>query len=221
MPTAREIAAAHGLETADALPPRPRPQDDEAGVRARWSPEKKLAFRSLDPAALCLVATDGPVSVTIFDRAGGVVTRLGHNQGVWPAKIARTGAWKDTVTATYDRNPFFWIGTQCRWWCATSEQRDKLATHVLELLSARAAEGCAEPLLNGFVDLGADVDLSILEMEVAAMAERLRFQLWDDEGLSMFLDRIVRRAQRLRVDSRGFRRFEDAIEHAATEEMGL
>jgi hypothetical protein len=222
MPTPRDLAAAYGLSTADALPPRPKPPDDAGALRTRWSAEKRLAFSTLRPAALCLVATDGPVSVTLWHRDGGEARRIGHNRGVWPAKIARTGAWKDTVTTTYDRNPFFWVGTQCRWWCATDKARDALAAGVVDLLTARAEEfGASDALLNGFVDLGAEIDLAILEMEVFAIAERLRLQAWDDDGLSVFLDRVVRRAQTLRAESRGMRNLDTALEHAANHEMGL
>jgi len=174
MPTAADIAATYGLDTAAALPPRPKPPEVHADARQRWSEEKRMAFQVLDPAALCLVATDGPVSITLFGRDGAVATRIGHNRGVWPAKLAKTASWKDTVSSTFDKNPFFFLGTQCRWWCRGVPDRDRLSTAVVDLLADYADQrgGLSDPLRHGFHDLGADLDLSMFELAVSDMAER-------------------------------------------------
>jgi hypothetical protein len=223
MPTAADIAAAYGLATADTLPPRPKPVEAHTETRQRWSEEKRIAFRVLDPAALCLVATDGPVSVTLFGRDGAVASRIGHNRGVWPAKLAKTASWKDTVSSTFDKNPFFFLGTQCRWWCRGGPDRDRLSAAVVDLLADYADErgGLTEPLRHGFHDLGADLDLAMFELAVSDMAERINVRIWDDAALSTLLDRTVRRASALREQGRGLRKFEAALEAAAVKEMGL
>ena len=188
--------------------------------RERWTAETKLAFKVLDPAALALVATDGPVSVTLWGP-GGVAKRFGHNRGVWPAKVAKTTAWKDTVSTTYDKNPFFWMGSQFRVWLPTVADRDRLAASVVDLIAARAeADGGLDALDHGFQDLGADLDLALFEMEVMAVADRLGLTAWDDDGLTAFLSRVLDRAGELKRRSMSRMGDEYAIEVAAMKELG-
>lgn len=191
----RELARDLGLTTADKIAaPPPKPADDHAKTRERWDRTKKLAFATLEPAALVLVATDGPVSVTLWG-AGGVVAQLGHNRGVWPAKVARTAAWKDTVTAAYDKNPFFFLGAQFRVWTPSVAHRDRLAASVLDLIAARSeADGGLATLRAEFADLGPELDLALFELEVHDIAKRLGIASWNDDGLSRWLDLVCRRA---------------------------
>lgn len=201
-PSPRELAHALGVTTADLIRPPVRAAEDHARERDRWSREKKMAFDSFEPSALCLVASDGPVSVTLWGP-GGEVQRLGHNRGIWPARIVKTGSWKDTATATWDKNPFFHLGTQFRLWCPTVKERDTLAEKALGLMEERAAEfgGPFEPR-HGFLDLGPELDLEFFKLELGGIAERLSIPCWDDEGLSLFLDRLVRTAEAI-VRERG------------------
>ena len=69
----------YNLATAAELPPREKPADEHVQTRVRWSREKKHAFREMRPAALCIVATDGPVSIVTYDAGGRVTGRFGHN----------------------------------------------------------------------------------------------------------------------------------------------
>lgn len=209
--------------SADGTPGDLVPQRSAAVEHAarhnRWSDERRHAFDMLSPAALCLVASDGPVSLTLWGRTGEV-TRLGHNRGVWPAKIAKTSQVKDTVTASYNKGLFF-IGTQFRIWCLTDEDRDTLASSVLGLISARAeADGGLDELINGYKDLGPDLDLDFFEMECHGLADRLGLPHWDDAGLECFLDRVAARVAVSRVRGKGLRDEHRAYDDAAMKELG-
>lgn len=218
---ARALMAELGMTTADLiLPPRPKLEDDHGHTRVRWAPDKKEAFDAVGFAALALVATDGPVSVTLWGRTGEV-KRLGHNRGIWPAKIAKTASWKDTVTATHDKDPFFFLGTQFRLWCLTDVDRDRLAASVVDMIAVRSEEfGGLDELRHGFQDLGPDLDLNMFEFEIAGVAGRLGIAVWDDAGLSAFLDRMVAVVTQMRAQGRGFRRNENAYEMAALKLLG-
>ncbi len=227
--TAAELAAALGVRTGDTLPPpvkkQPRPEDDHASTRVRWSETKRLAFSTLSPAALVIVGTEGPVSADVWGPGGtrGEVERIGSNRPVWPARVATTGSWADTVTTTYNRSPLFWCGTLLRFWFPAKRFRDAAVTAVGDLLARRAAdEDSSARLLNGFVNMGPDTDLALLEMEIAAAVEPLGAPaMWDDSGLSRFLDRTVERAVAMQAQGRGFRNITDAIDAAAASEMAM
>lgn len=183
--------------------------------------DQKLAFDALAPAALCLVATDGPVSMTLYDRSGAVVRRIGQNRGVWPAKVARSCSWKDTVTTTHDKSPFHFFGVQFRAWCLTDEDRDALAERVADLIAQRSeADGSVAELLHGALDLGPELDLALFELEVADIAKRIGVRVWDDAGLLSLLDRAHEKAERWRVDSRAGRNLSALIERAVMQEVG-
>lgn len=159
--------------------------------RRAWPREKKLAFNALEPAALCLVATDGPVSVVLWGP-GGEQTRLGHNRGIWPARVVKTGAWKDSVTTSWDKNPFMYLGVQIRLWAPTVEERDRVSDAVLALIAARSEEhGGLARLEHGFADLGPELDLALFEVEIRDIAERARVRVWDDDELSAWLDGVT------------------------------
>ena len=233
----REIAQALGVKTADQVsrpasaqpgssaqqPARVAPEAQpsrDSDQRLRWSREKKLAFTELSPAALALVATDGPVSVTLFG-AGGEVQRLGHNRGIWPARIAKTAAWKDTVTATWDKNPFFALGAKFRLWCPTVQERDKLAEFALGLMAERAEnDGDGQwQARHGFLDLGPELDLELFKVEIQGIADRIGVMCWDDEGLGLFLDRCVRDAERI-LRERGGQLSSRMMERVTAKAMG-
>lgn len=194
-----------GLVTAGELPERPKPEDDHDKVRERWSPEKKLAFRSLKPAALCIVATEGPVSVTTYAPGGGgaVKARFGHNRGCWPMRTATTASWDDRITESYDKNPFVWTGVQIRVWATSEAKRDKLVEPVTEVLAIMAEEALGAQLRKGWRDVGPEIDMAMLEMQIHAVADRLGFAVRDDDGLSAYLDQVVEMSARKAVGAKG------------------
>jgi len=219
----RELAAKYGLTTADQAPlppPRPKPPEDHAAVRVRWSPRKTDAFNLLGPKAVVLVATDGPVSVTVTG-ADGSVKRFGHNRGVWPAKVAKTGAWRDTVSSNNDKFPLVFFGTQARFWCLTEHDRDKLAESVVDLIAERAKrDGGLETLRLQCHDLGPDLDMALFEMEIAGIAQRLNVTAFDDHGLSSFLDRTLAAVDRLCAEGRAGHDPAKTIERVALALLG-
>lgn len=167
---------------------------DPAASRAGepWSRAKRRAFDVLGPAAVCLVATDGPVSVTLYDSAGAVVRALGHNRAVWPAKVARTGAWKDTTTEKYDQSALARQTVRIRLWAPSAAARDAVAARVVEIIDRRADDDGGVPqLINGFQDLGPQLDFSMFKQEIVDIAARIGVRLRDDDALSRYLDRVV------------------------------
>lgn len=191
--TLAELKQTPGITTADKIsqPARKR----QKGPFEGWGVTKKLAFKAMAPAGLSLVATDGPCSMTLWNPDGSVARRIGHNRGVWPARIARTNATRDTATATYDKGPLLPVETKFRVWCGSTEMRNLLAASVVDLMAKRQEDdGGIEPLTAEWYDLGPDLDLSMFELEVHDIGKRLRIPTFDDYGLSAFLDEIVIRA---------------------------
>lgn len=184
------------------LPAKPKPEADHAQTRVRWSQAKKLAFKEMAPAAVCIVATDGPVSVVTYGSGGQVLARFGHNRGCWPMRVATTSSWADNITDAYNKSPFHWTGVQIRTWTGSVRNRDRLAEAVTDLLGQMSEEALGAMLINGFVDAGPDVDLDLLEVEIHAIAERMKIGVWDDTGLSEWLDEIVAREARRKVGMR-------------------
>lgn len=151
----------------------------------------------MSPHALCVVATDGPLSMTLYDALGGVKKRLGHNRGFWPVKLASSGAWKDTVSSTYDKFPSVFLGTQFRVWCESDQHEIRLAHKVSEMLGVLAEQALGVDLDKDFRDVGPEFSLPMFEMEIHALAERLGLRVWDDDGLVRELERRVRKREGL------------------------
>lgn len=161
--------------------------------RHRLSSDVAAELRRWGPHALVVVGTEGPLSVTLLEAGGQVVKRrFGHNRGVWPMRLASSAAWKDTVTATYDKSPFAWTGALIRVWCASDAHAGRLAVGVADLMGRLSEEAAGAELRSGWTDLGPDLQPALLEMEIHALAGRLGFEAWDDDGLLRELERRVR-----------------------------
>ena len=195
MTKVKELASRYGLSTADSVPP-PRSGDDAWGSGLpplKLTPEQLAVFKRLRPCALCLVGTDGPVSVTLWDPASGnVVKRLGHNRGVWPMRVAKTTSPADTVTNTYNKSPFVYVGTQVRLWLDSEDHFKRLAPSVGELLAYLSEQAMGAGLFNNFVDLGADLQLEVLEGKIAEKARRYGWACRTDDELVAWLERLRR-----------------------------
>jgi hypothetical protein len=204
------------------LPPRdvglpgPAAGGDKA-ARDRWPTDKKLAFSTLAPASLSLVATDGPISgVQWCGSGGGIVQRWGgDNRGVWPAKLARGSTWTDNASAAYDRGPLHHTRTRIRLWARDDAARDRLALAVGEMIEMRRdVFGTHEAMINGFRDLGPELDMDLFELDIVGVAERLGIWVRDDDALSLYLDRVLAQAQRM-VAGRGGQIDSRVLERAA------
>jgi hypothetical protein len=183
-------------------------------------PRQADAFNLLRPAALVLVAAEGPLTLTI-GLPDGEQRRIGHNRPVWPARLATSGAWRDTVTPSYDKSPVHALTVRWRVWCLREPDRDRLAAAVQDLIAARAeADGGADRLRGGFSDLGPDLDLGLFELEVFDVAKRLGVMAFDDAGLAAFLGKVLRQVDALRAAGRGPRSLDRAIEAAADRVLG-
>ncbi|WP_409560227.1 hypothetical protein [Hyphomicrobium sp. MC8b] len=183
---------------------------------ARWEKKRVEAFNLLAPTALSFIATDGPVSITIWNGSEAV-RRIGHNRGVWPAKLLKGTGRGDPAKRTY-RTYAAPARTQFRIWTRTKAERDRLAEPALELIAqASEREGGLDELDDGFRDLGPDLNFEMFELEIHALARELKVFCWDDAGLIAFLDRVVKRAEEIAATSRGGRY--DPIEVAMAREF--
>jgi hypothetical protein len=179
---------------------------------------KSDIFDALKPAALVIVATEQPVAATLFAKGGHEERRIGSNAGVWPVKLAKTGAWRDTVTATYDKGPLFTVGAMARWWFLTSAHRDLVFDAAQRMIAERAERDGSAPLLHGFQDVGPDIDWAVFELEIGSIAERVggaAARPLDDGQLLATLDAIAAEMDRARMTGRAARRFEDQLDTAA------
>lgn len=198
--TQQEIAAALGVKTGDQLPPPKRgpgakqiAEPDHEAVVERWSKVKKACFRVLEPGALILVAQAGPSSHTVYDRWEQPTSQIGHNRGVWPVRLVRSGTWRDTSAQTWDRSPHEALRMVPTWriWAASLEARDRLAEAVETLLTRLGEDwGGLVSMRAGWYDVGPTMDMALLEAEVHALAGRLGIRTRDDAALSGWLDRI-------------------------------
>lgn len=203
--TPQEIAQALGLKFGSEIimPSHKHPLAVSTSAstvsRQRWAPDVKDAFERMEPHALVLLGTEGPVSLTLRNEHGDEVHRIGGNRGCWPVKLASTGLWKDTVTQTYNRGPFFWCGTLFRVWCESDAHERLLSKQVGELLQIYRESVFGETMLGGFVDVGPDLQLDFFEMEVHSIAQRLGFRVWDDQGLVLELERRAMSREKVRA----------------------
>ena len=220
MNAAAKIAADLGLRTADQVEPPDAAADPVKRQLIRWTQRRRDIFNFLGPVSISLVATDGPISLTLWDQWGGVVQRIGHNRGVWPARIVKGSAMRDAATTTWNKFPLAFLGTQVRLWCLREADRDKVALSIVDLITVRAErDGGLERLEHGFQDLGADLDLSFFEMEMADVAQRLGVTVWDDEGLVRWFDSIGKRFDAWAADKPGVKWSERAVAGIAAKDI--
>lgn len=175
------------------------------------------AFNMMAPAALSFIATDGPISMTLWS-GNEAVGRLGHNRGVWPGRMLKGTGRGDPAKRSFKTYAFS-AKTQCRLWTRTKAERDRIAEPVLTMIE-RASErdgGLAE-LENGFRDMGPQLDLEMLGLEMRGIATDLGIRCWDDAGLIHFLDRVLERAGEITRKARSGRY--SPLEVALTQELG-
>jgi hypothetical protein len=207
-----------GLKTADRVAaPEPEAVRGEA---IRWTQRRRDIFNFLEPVNISLVATDGPVSVMVDDRRRGPVSRLGHNRGVWPARVVKGAARRDTATTTWNKFPGIFLGTQARLWTLREADRDRLALSIVDLIAARAErDGGLARLDKGFEDLGPELDLELFELEMHDAAGRLGIVAWDDDGLVRWFDSIGRRFDAIKADRPDYRWGERFVAHVAAHDV--
>lgn len=194
----RTLAAGLGLATADTLPERaPEPEPERPASWADWPARRREAFRRLECHAVCLVATDGPVSVTLWEPGahGRAYRRFGHNRGCWPARVSVSRSVDDTVSPNWDKSPFWWTGVQIRLWTAGRPAALRLAEAVTGLLGEMSEAAAGADMMHGWHDMGPEVDLGLLAAELATIAERLGVAAWDDDELPVMLDRVAARLE--------------------------
>jgi hypothetical protein len=187
---------------AEVDAPSPEAAEPNRGARIRWTQRRRDIFNFIRPVSVSLVATDGPVSITVF-RSGGLVpiTQIGHNRAVWPAKVVKGSTLRDAATTTHDKFPGVFLGTQARLWCLREADRDRVVHSIVDLIALRAErDGALAPLDKGFSDLGPELDLEFFEMEMHGVAQMLGIQTWDDDGLVRWFDSIGRRFDALQAE---------------------
>lgn len=155
-----------------------------SALRDRWPADLKRAFDHFAPAAVYVA---GPREI--------IPRYMGDNMGGRPIRIGRTGSFKDTISSSLNSaSPYWWQGVLFRVWLRHEVDAVILADHLPGLVAERG--GKARP---GWLDLGVEADIDILELEAHDLARRLKMQAWDDDGLIDELNRIRRRdAMRMR-----------------------
>lgn len=189
--------ATGGAPPAPVAPPvAPVPASRAHEPIPKLTRAQSAVFAVLDPAAVCIVATDGPVSVVLWGRNGEPEKRLGHNRGIRPARVVKSGTWKDSVGNTWNKNPLIPMATQIRLWAPSVQERDRVADVVLELMAAREEEhGGSELLAHGFRDLGPQLDIGLFREEIRGIGERASIKLWDDGELIVWATRVYAKAE--------------------------
>jgi hypothetical protein len=156
------------------------PTGEPAVIAERWSRHKVRAFELLEPANISMVSTYGTIATTTWDPNGEVKSRWGHNRGLKPVKPSTSSSRKDVATATYNKNPAFFLGTMFRVWAPCVAERDTLLEVVIDMIAAKSErDGCGFDLLNGFKDVGPDLTFGMFEFEIHCIAKDLRIPVWD------------------------------------------
>lgn len=170
-------------------------------------------IRALGPVALVVVGPKGPC----YGAQRSSEPRRNHAE--WPVRLARTASFKDTVTTTYNKDPWLEIGVLLRVWCLSAEHRDRLIHATADMIQVRAEqEGGNAALMPEWIDLGPDLDLGLLELEISDIARRQGSVAWSDEALVEFASRVLERAQRMAAAGRG-RNVLDILEPAINWEL--
>lgn len=189
---------------ADAKRASEAPDEKVRGQAIRWTQRRRDIFNFLGPMSISLVATDGPISVTLWDPGGGIRERIGHNRAIWPARVVNGSAMRDAATTTWNKFPLAFLGTQARLWTLREADRDRLSHSVVDLIAERSDEAEREGgrglLKQGFRDLGPDLDLAFFEMEMHGIGERLGMLTWDDDNLVRWFDAIGRRFDAIKAE---------------------
>lgn len=202
----QDFAREHGLMTgADLPPPIGKFKEPHETIRKRQTKEWQEAFAALDPSALCMVATQYALSITLWDR-GSVVDRLGHNRGVRPVKFARSDAWKDTITANYNKSPVHEQGVVMRLWCRHRIDRDRVYA-IADTLLADIAErdGSGKELHGEFVDAGPEFDVPVFMRAVCEACMQQGIVVWDDMAVQRICDETTRRIEAQMATGKGLR----------------
>lgn len=178
--------------------------EDRQALETKLSRDERAAFKELKPFGLSFVANEGPYSMTTYDPRGQVKRLIGHNRGLWPARLSENKDWRDTATATWDKSPIEDIGakTRFRFWTRTKHHRDVMLTALNDKLDAIADEqGGLEKLKHGFKDLGL-VKLDALKLEMMDVAKRKQILIWDDPQMLDFLRALVPLEREITATSR-------------------
>lgn len=211
----KRLADKYTLKTADKIPPplpkreEPKaansnvaPKEDHEEKRKVWPRWKTQLFNEIRPHSICIVGTDKTVQVSV-DNADGTWTTFGGNRGCRPMRAvpSLSGSLRDTVTPRFNNDPFIFIGVLTRVWTDTEIHAKALAVFIPDEMQKVADVREPAKLDHGFIDVGPDFDLAMFELRLFAIAEEARIRLWDDEGLSQYLDQLGE--QRMKMSGRG------------------
>jgi hypothetical protein len=195
---------------AGAARARGRPADDAPAAPAkpeRWTAEKRQAFKLFAPRALYIAAPDVMLWLTTQPVGGGEVKAYGGNRGFRPVKISSMKSWRDTVSRLHDVIPYVRYGKPRRLWFHRNAELDQVGRAAAELIESGAEDGAYEVKVGpGLLNLGPDIDFDQLIRDLHEVARRQHVLCWDDQGLSLFIDRALVAARQkgiVIVDRRG------------------
>ena len=206
--TADKIASSGSSPQATPIAPK---------AKERWSKEKAHAFDLMAPSALYILATEGLISATEWNLDGSPRKVFGGNRRCWPARIGVTTSRRDTITPLYNKGPCFEVAVQGTVWLPGASEAgsdaSQLALRVIDWLALQEEEAGTPKLYAGFHDLVAAFNLDEfaeaegerhpirrLELEVRLLARRFGLVAWDEDGLSLFLDRALKAAHIKGID---------------------
>jgi hypothetical protein len=176
------------------VPKRPPLALAMPGRVAAMTDDQRLAFAQLKPAAVCIVSTDGPVSLVLRQHvAAGVIEKRygGGNRGCRPARLVVSGAWSETASQTWDRSPFAELAfrVQARLWCLGTDHARAAVEAFGPWLAARLKEQGVpqEMLVHGCLDLGPNPLEETAALLFSATGRASAFTFTDAELLA-FMD---------------------------------
>jgi len=162
----------------------------------RWGAEKRQALKLWRPRAVYFAAPDVMMWLTTQPVGGGAITQHGGNRGFRPMRVGTTRSWADTATRLHDMIPHVKYAKPRRLWLHVDAEVSRLVKAATDLVSHAAEEaGYDVKLGHGLLNLGPDIDLEQLVMDVREVARRRKVLTWDDADLSLFIDRVLRFAK--------------------------
>lgn len=197
-----------GVTTADKIePPKPKPEADHKIVRRSWPRWKRDLFDELQPHALAVVSTKTSGSFN-WNGDDGTIIRPGHNRSFRAIRFATSGSLQDTITPQFNNNAFgVEFGVQLRLWTDSKQgaldlkfKGGKRMIEIADVVTMKDENGNDIEAPIGWTYV-TGFDLSLFELELFEIARIRNFPLWDDEGLSQYLDQLGE--QRMRKSGRG------------------
>ncbi len=115
----------------------------------------------------------------------------GDNAGCWPIRTGTTTTLRDAVTPVLDgATPWGWQGVLFRVWTRSLCDAKALQQHFLALCQERYEDNVYEPMRKSYINVGPDIDFTMLKFEIEYLADRVGIRTMDEENLLERLSKI-------------------------------